>query len=165
MAALTSNCVVPFSLTKRNDIGVAYANVYLSASPVPKYIPQFVNVGSSVLFNKFTKLASIAWLKPDELTFLQNGSFRVQFFINFTNNFGKLQLALFVNGLQVAQTFGTVGGTTFNGGQVNGEFTVKVSIGDVIRLVNVGSLFVVAGTGIDTQVLANLTVTEITMPG
>ena len=160
-SALTSNCIVPFNLTKRNDIGKAYANVFLGTSPNAKNLPQFVNVGSSIKFNQYSKLASIAWLTTDELTFLKNGNFRVQFFINYTSTFGNILITLYVNNLPLMQTYGTTSNVTFNGGQINGEFTVKLSINDKIKLVNTQGPFLIQQTGNNTQVLANWTVTEI----
>jgi hypothetical protein len=160
-SALTSNCIVPFNLTKRNDIGTGYANVFLGTSQNAKNIPQFVGTGSSIKFNQYSKLASIAWLTTDELTFLKNGSFRIQFFINYTSTYGNILITLYVNNLPVAQTYGTTSNVTFNGGQVNGEFTVKLAINDKIKLVNTQGPFLLQQTGNNTQVLANWTVTEI----
>jgi hypothetical protein len=161
MSALTSNCIVPFSLTKRNDIGTGYANVFLGNYPNPKNLPQYVDVGASIKFNQYTKLASIAWLTTDELTFLKNGTFRVQFFINYSSTYGNILIGLYVNGLPIAQTYGTTSNVTFNGGQVNGEFTVKLSINDKIKLINVQAPFLLQPTGSNNQVLASWTVTEI----
>lgn len=159
--ALTSNCIVPFSLTKRNDIGTAYANVFLMTYPNAKNLPQFVNTNSSIKFNQYSKLASISWLTTDELTFLKNGSFRVQFFINYMSSYGNIQITLYVNGLPLMQTYGTTTNVTFNGGQVNGEFTVKLAIDDKIKLVNTSAPFLIQQTGNNNQVLASWTVTEV----
>jgi hypothetical protein len=161
MSAITSNCIVPFNLVKRNDIGEAYANVYLEAYSNPKYLPQYVQTGSSVNFNKFSRLASIAWLTADELTFLKNGNFRIQFSINYTANYGNIQLALYINNMQFMGTYGIVSNVTFNGGKISGEFTVKLIIGDKIKLVNIASPFVISANGLSNQILANLTVTEV----
>lgn len=161
MTALTSNCIVPFNLIKRNDIGTAYANVILMTFPGAKYIPQFVNTGASINFNQYSKLSSIAWLTANELTFLKNGNFRIQFSINYTSTFGNVQITLYVNGLPMIGTFGTTSNLTFNGGQINGEFTAKLLINDKIRLVNTSGSFVITSTGLNNQVLASWTVTEI----
>jgi hypothetical protein len=63
--------------------------------------------------------------------------------------------------LPIAQTYGTTSNVTFNGGQVNGEFTVKLSINDKIKLINVQAPFLLQPTGSNNQVLASWTVTEI----
>jgi hypothetical protein len=162
MSALTSNCIVPFNLTKRNDLGTAYANITLMTSTGAKYIPQYVNTGSSIYFNQYNKLASIAWLTANELTFLKNGTFRIQFFINYTSTYGNIQITLYVNGIPLVGTYGTTSNLTFNGGQINGEFTVKLSANDKIQLINTSSgSFVISPTGNNNQVLASWTVTEI----
>ncbi len=161
MSALTSNCIVPFSLLKRNDVGQGYANVYLIVQQPQKYVPQYVNPESSIYFNKFGKLASIAWMKADELTFLKNGTFRVQFFINSALNYSNVQIALYVNGLQFDGTYGSITNTTYSGSQINGEFTLKVEVGDVIKLVNKYGSFIISQTGPIGQILASMTVTEI----
>jgi hypothetical protein len=160
---LISNCIVPFSLTKRNDLGVAYANVYLIAQPPLKNVPQFVNTGSSIFFNKFSRLASIAWLTANELTFLKGGNFRVQFSINYSLNFGNVQISLYVNNIPVVGTYGTIINIS-GGSQITGEFTLKFNTGDVIQLVNTSGSFVISQTGPLGQILANLTVTEVSNP-
>lgn len=159
--ALTSNCIVPFSLVKRNDLGTAYANINLVASPGARYIPQYVNNGMSIYFNQFSKLASVAWITANTLTFLKNGTFRIQFFINYISTFGNIQITLYVNGLPLTATYGTTSNLTFNGGQVNGEFTLKLSTSDKIQLVNTSGSFVIGATGQNNQVMASVTVTEI----
>ena len=160
-SALTSNCIVPFSLLKRNDTGQGYANIYLIVQQPNKNIPQYVNSNSTILFNKFSKLASIAWLKADELTFLKSGTFRVQFFINYSLNYSNIQIGLYVNGIEVGGTYGSTTNLTFSSSQINGEFTLKITVGDVIKLVNKSGTFVISQTGPLNQILASMTVTEI----
>jgi hypothetical protein len=154
--SLTSNCIVPFSLTKRNDLGNAYANINLIASTNAKYVPQIINNNSSINFNQYTKLLSIAWLTSNTLTFLKNGTFRIQFFINYTALVGTLKIALYVNGNPITGTFDT----TITEGQINGEFTVKLLTSDKIQLINIGDSFTITPVQIN-QILANITVTEI----
>ena len=155
----TTNGLEPFVLIKRNDAGIAYANIYLIASVNAKNIPQFVNIGSTIKFNKFSKLASIAWLTSDTLTMLKDGFFRVQFFIDYSFNTGPIQIALNVNGLQMVGTYGTVSNIVATGGQVNGEFNVKLKNGDSIQLVSVNQTFTISTNTVD-QILAIITVTE-----
>lgn len=161
MSALTSNCIVPFSLTKRNDIGVGYANIYLETSLGAKYIPQYIQPNTSIYFNKFSKLASIAWLTGNELTFLKNGNFRIQFAINYTSQYGNVQTTLYVNDIPLTSTYGVITNMTPNVSQLNGEFTVRLLIGDTIKLVNTSGSYTIQSTGQINQILANLTVTEI----
>lgn len=152
--ALLSNCIDPFVLIKRNDIGVGYANIQLISNG--KFVPQHISQGMSIKFNKHTKLSSIAWLSPDELTFLKNGYFRIQFFMIFAPGSSQIQISLHVNDIPVLGTFGVQTMTT-----ISGEFSARLSINDRIKLVVSSSFMTIMGGTSPEQIMANLTVTEI----
>ncbi|QKF94585.1 hypothetical protein QKU48_gp1127 [Fadolivirus algeromassiliense] len=151
-----------FALTKRNDLGKAFANIYLLSVPSQGGITQTVPKNATIKFNGHGKLSSVAWLTSDTLTMLKNGTFKIDFIINYTTPANSnAQVALFVNDENVGGAFGSSNILPSGVKQLSGSYTLKLSKDDYIQLKSVGNTFIIRQAGPTNEFLVNLTLTEI----
>ena len=153
--------VVPpceFTLKKHNELGPAFAHVYL-LSP-GGMIQQNVAAGVSIKFSNFSKLAGIAWLTKDELTFLRASTYKIEFSLNYGYNGHSTQVALFLNGVPMIGSFGTSNPLATGVGRLNGAYVLKLNVNDKIKLVGISNPFTIKSVGPHDEIIATLTVTE-----
>ena len=154
-----------FTLIKRNDIGKAYAYVFLYSMSQP-VTTQIVNPGSSIKFNNHGRLASIAWLNSDELTMLKDGLFEIEFSINYQLNNKNVQVELYINGTGVGVAFGSDNGNSFNYGnsgigKINGKYNLRLYKNDKLKLVGKSNQFIIKPAGFGSEIISYITVNEI----
>jgi len=146
-----------FTLTKRNDLGKAYANIYLLSSAGQQIVP----TGTAIKFNGFSKLASIS-LSNNFLVLLKDGTFKIDFIVNYvTKNNTNAQVALFINGQNAGGAFGS--STIFSNGvrQLVGSYTMQLVINDTLQLKCIGPTFTIKNGGVKNEIIANFIVSEI----
>jgi|LakMenEpi03Aug12_release.lakeMendotaPanAssembly.Ray.scaffolds.fasta_scaffold270378_2 hypothetical protein len=153
---------IPSCLTikKRNDLGNAIAFVYFLSPNTISPITQSVNNGDAIKFNKYGKLAGIAWPTQTELKFLKSGTFKIEFAMNYANNNQPIQVALFLNNVQLIGAFGTSNPLTLGVSMLSGSYLIKLNANDVIKIVNVSNQFLIRSAGSADEIIAHLTVTE-----
>lgn len=149
-----------FTLTKRNDVGKAYAYVFLYSMAQP-IMSQIVMPGSSIKFNNHGRLASIAWLSTDELTMLKDGLFEVEFNINYQANSKPVQVELYVNGIGVGVAFGSESGTTAGTKRIVGKYNLKLYKNDKLKLIGKTNSFTIRPAGTSNEIMATWTVKEV----
>lgn len=151
-----------FTLIKRNDIGNAFANVYLLSITSQGGLQQTVQKGASIRFNGHGKLASVSWQTADTLTMLKGGLFRIDFIINYTTPLNSnAQVALFVNEENVGGAFGSNNTLPTGVKQLTGTYTLRLNTNDIIQLRCVGNTFTIRQAGPTDEIIASLTLTEI----
>ena len=151
-----------FKLTKRNDVGKAYANIYLLSLSTNNGMQQIISNGTAIQFNGYSKLASISWQTRDELTLLKSGTFKIDFIVNYVSAItSNIQVSLFLNGESIGGSFGSnimlVNGVK----QLTGTYTLKLNKDDKLQLKGLGPTFTIKKTGTGDEIIANLTVSEI----
>ena len=155
-----------FTLIKRNDIGEAYAYVFLYSLQQP-ITTQTVVPGNSIKFNNHGRLASIAWLKSDELTMLKDGIFQLDFSINYIPNNKNVQVELYVNGVGVGVAFGNAApggmmpGCSYPIAKINGTYNLRLYKNDKLKLVGKTNTFTIAPAGSMNEIMATFIVTEV----
>ena len=149
-----------FTLIKRNDIGVGYAYVFLYSLSQP-VTTQTVMPGNSIKFNNHGRLASISWLKNDELTMLKSGLFQIDFTINYRLNNANVQVELYVNDLAVGVAFGNAQGCSTGLGKITGSYNLKLLTNDKLKLVGKTNPFVIAPAGFQNEITATFIINEI----
>lgn len=147
-----------FVLKKHNELGKAFAHVYLLS--VHNNNQQIVIPGAPIKFSNYSKLASIAWLTKDELTFLKAGTFKIEFSMNYANNASNAQVALFLNGVPMIGTFGTSSPLISGVSRLSGTYVLKLNVNDKIKLVGVSNAFTIKSAGPNDEIIATWIVTE-----
>ena len=150
-----SSCL---TLIKHNELAPAFAHIYL-LSPRGS-VQQLITNGASIRFNKFSKLAGIAWPAADELVFLRTGTFKVEFSLNYGNNNNNAQVALYLNNVPMIGAFGTSSPLITGVGRLSGTYVLRFNINDRIKLVGISNPFTIKSAGPHDEIIATLIVTE-----
>ena len=145
-----------FVLTKRNDLGKGYGNVYLLSTLGSQ---QTVISGNPVKFNNYSKLSGVSWLTQSELTIINDGTYEINFTLNYLN-IPDIQVALFVNGNAMIGGFGQSSPLLSGTRQLVGSYVLKLATGDKLKLINIGSNFVLKPSSLENEIIANLIVSE-----
>lgn len=148
------------TVIKRPNQGKGYGNVYL-LSTTPGY-QQTIQPDSTIKFNGFTKLATMSWLTSDTITMLKTGTYQITFQVNYVtlSDDQNVQVGLYANGEQIC-IFGESVPLRNNVSKLSGTYVIKANANDKIQFVGIDVPFTIKGVSQNTEIIANVTITEI----